>query len=320
MFKKLLPILLATFYSINLFADGMIEGDTSLANEGLFMTPEVLEIQNEDASTYNDPFKKGITRSPAYATFGIDNEMISTRLDDLRHLSDIRYYRVEGVVEDNEADRVKVLEISPEDLYGDEFQGYYVKIASGQDENKLKLQANNLKNNHQKALSKNLILRAVAVNNKQKYYQFEYGPFRTKELAGANCLYLKSVTKNKEINCNLAYRNLVTDLELEMAQNSASLSLSQFALLDLKDKPFEFDLEKVKNMTLDVKVDESLGPMGFYVTNINEDGVYVTHLNGSTMLIPVTTFPVNLKQGNSTTTTQTTTPESQTITPPQTTK
>ena len=50
---------------------------------------------------------------------------------------------------------------------------------------------------------------------------------------------------------------------------------------------------------LEVKVDQLLGPHGFVITNINDDGISVTGLSGNAMFIPVSTFPINIEGGNS---------------------
>ena len=78
-------------------------------------------------------------------------------------------------------------------------------------------------------------------------------------------------------------------------QNTATVGLSQFALLDFKEKPYGFSLEKLKKMTLEVTVDQLLGPNGFVITNINDNGISVTGLSGNAMFIPVSTFPINIE-------------------------
>ena len=52
-------------------------------------------------------------------------------------------------------------------------------------------------------------------------------------------------------------------------------------------------------MTLEVTVDQLLGPHGFFITNISNDGISVTGISGNAMFIPVSTFPINIEEGTS---------------------
>lgn len=294
--------------SLQVFADGML--DDEFTEEHMNPNDEsAIELDYSGQGIYSDPFKKGITRSPAYATFGDDAGIDSSRVDDLRHLSDLRHYRVIGIVEDDESNRPAILELNPDDFYGDEHQAYYVKIDTKQDQLEINTAAKNILINHGRSLNRYLVVRFNA-NSTQNNYDLEYGPFRTKEIAAAHCYYVATILQKKDMECNNVHFHYVSDQEKPITQNTATLGLSQFALLDIKEKPYEFDLNKLKNISIDVTVDELLGPYGFHITNINADGVSVTGLSGNAMFIPVSTFPVSIDKSPSSKPANPTTPAS----------
>ena len=90
---------IGTFFVFASFADGMLPEDLPQAD---MVDDSVIELDIENQQIYTDPFKRGVTRSPAYATFGEESASDSSRIDDLRHLQDLRYYRVVGIVADEE--------------------------------------------------------------------------------------------------------------------------------------------------------------------------------------------------------------------------
>ena len=295
--KRLTQILFLTWIaliSVQIHADGMLEEDMPMTADGMPDSDEsVIELDLDSQKIYADPFKRGITRSPVYATFGEESDNEARRIDDMRHLLDLRYYRVVSLVEDNETDMPKILELNPDDFFGDEHQGYYVKIDTHNDPSKIQTIAKNLMVNYKKDLNRYLIIR-FNDNQTQDNYSLEYGPFRTKEITAAHCHYLVALVKNENLSCDKILFHFVSDQEIMAQQNTAIIGLSQFALLDIKDKPYEFSLEKLRKMTLEITVDEMLGPHGFHVTNINEKGISVTGLSGNAMFIPVSTFPINI--------------------------
>lgn len=282
------------FISFYIHADGMLEEDMPQSTDDMSeLDDSMIELDLDNQKIYSDPFKRGITRSPVYATFGEESNNDARRIDDMRHLLDLRYYRVVSLIEDNETDMPKILQLNPDDFFGDEHQGYYVKVDSNQDLSAIQTLAKNLMVNYKKDLNRYLIIR---FNDKQTQnnYSLEYGPFRTKEITATHCHYLSALVKNKNISCDKILFHFVSDQEVMAQQNTAIIGLSQFALLDIKDKPYGFSLEKLRKMTLEVTVDEMLGPYGFHVTNINEKGISVTGLSGDAMFIPVSTFPINI--------------------------
>ena len=290
-FQKCLIMFLGIFSSMTSFADGMLPEDLP---HDKAVDESVIELNINDQQIYSDPFKRGVTRSPAYATFGEELASDSSRIDDLRHLQDLRYYRVVGVVGDEELQMPKILELGPDDFFGDEHQGYYVKVQSKQDIADIRTVAKNLMVNYRKNLNRYLIIR-FNEKNTLSTYNLEYGPFRTKEITVAHCHYLAALTKNEQMSCSQVHQRYVSDQEKMATQNTATVGLSQFALLDFKEKPYEFSLEKLKKMTLEVTIDQLLGPHGFVITHINEDGISVTGLSGNAMFIPVSTFPINIE-------------------------
>lgn len=288
--RIILPILFGIFTflsSTSLYADQMDEDwvEQGSREEGLMMNNE---IQN---STYKDPFKRGITRSPAFATFGSKKE-VQYRLDDLRHLSDIQYYRVVSIIQDEEKSRVNILKLFEQGFYGDEYQAYYVRISGSTELQDMEILANNMKNNYYQSLNRNLIIRNIMHKDKTNF-ALEYGPFSNPEIALANCHYIKVFSMNSNLDCKKTiFRHFVSSEEVEEAESIATVSMSQFALLDIKNKPFEFDIEQLKNTSIDVMVDQPLGPHGFFITNINDMGVTVSGLNGDVIMIPTSTLPI----------------------------
>lgn len=293
--NKCFITLIGIFFVFTSFADGMLPEDLPQTD---MVDDSVIELDIENQQIYTDPFKRGVTRSPAYATFGEESASDSSRIDDLRHLQDLRYYRVVGIVADEELQMPKILELNPDDFFGDEHQGYYVKIQSKQDLGEIRTVAKNLMVNYNDDLNRYIIIRFNEKNTLSNY-DLEYGPFRTKEITVAHCHYLAALTKNKNMNCSQVHQHFVSEQEQMATQNTATVGLSQFALLDFKEKPYDFSLEKLKKMTLEVTVDQLLGPHGFVITNINDNGISVTGLSGNAMFIPVSTFPINI-EGTST--------------------
>jgi len=130
MLKQCLSTLIGVSFIMTSFADGMLPEDLPQTD---MVDDSIIELDIDNQQIYTDPFKRGVTRSPAYATFGEESASDSTRIDDLRHLQDLRYYRVVGIVADEEMQMPQILELNPDDFFGDEHQGFYVKIQSKQD-------------------------------------------------------------------------------------------------------------------------------------------------------------------------------------------
>lgn len=293
--KQIGIFLIFTLLHTPIFAEGMIEEEMKEPIDSENET--AIELDFSGQGIYSDPFKKGVTRSPAYATFGDDLTAESLRIDDLRHLTDLRHYRVIGIVEDEEMHVPAILELYPDDFFGDEHQAYYVKIETNSDQEAINTAAKNILVNHGQSLNRYLIVR-INEQSTQKNYALEYGPFRTKEIAAAHCYYVATILQKKDMECHNVHFHYVSDQEKPVQQNTASLGLSQFALLDIKEKSYDFNLEKLKKVSIDVTVDELLGPYGFHITNINADGVSVTGLSGNAMFIPVSTFPVGIENSS----------------------
>ena len=133
--------LIGVFFVLTSLADGMLPEDLPQSD---MVDDSVINLDIDNQQIYTDPFKRGVTRSPAYATFGEESASDSRRIDDLRHLQDLRYYRVVGIVADEELQLPKILELNPDDFFGDEHQGYYVKIQSKQDLGEIRTVAKNL--------------------------------------------------------------------------------------------------------------------------------------------------------------------------------
>ena len=115
--------------------------------------------------------------------------------------------------------------------------------------------------NYNDDLNRYIIIRFNEKNTLSNY-DLEYGPLGRKKLLSP-IVIICCVTKNKNMNCSQVRQHFVSEQEQMATQNTATVGLSQFALLDFKEKPYDFSLEKLKKMTLEVTVDQLLGPHGF---------------------------------------------------------
>jgi hypothetical protein len=250
-------------------------------------------IEQTNNTTLKDPFKRGITRSPAYATFGSGDDNMQYRLDDLRHLTDLHHYRVVSIIQRDEAPRTKILKLFEQDFYGDEHEAFYVRLKSSLILEEMLVAAKTLEISYSQNLNRNIVIRNLNQKNTSSF-ALEYGPFSTIEMAVVNCYYVTAAVKGKQLDCGKSiHKHFVSDKENNKNKSIATLGLSQFALLALKAKPFDFDLNVLSKTTIEIMEDEPLGPNGFYITNINEMGVSVAGLNGDVLLIPVSTFPIS---------------------------
>ena len=299
-------LLFSTIHVLHSQADGMLEEDFIIAeDEKVIENPKtsLSEKNNKDTQvvfdrintiTIKDPFKTGVTRSPAYTTFNDDAEDIQYRPDDLRHLTDIQFYRLSSIIQMDEAPRTKILKLFDQDFSGDVYEAYYVRLKSATSLKELMVEAKTLEISHYKNLNRNIIIRNISEKNNSSY-AMEYGSFPTIKLAVANCYYLAKFVKSLELDCNQSiHKHFVSDSEDDKNKSFAMVGLSQFGLLALKDKPYDFDINELSRITIKIMEGETLGPYGFYVANINEMGVSVAGLNGDVLLIPASTFPINI--------------------------
>jgi len=76
--------------------------------------------------------------------------------------------------------------------------------------------------------------------------------------------------------------------------NSASIGLSQAALVEYSQSAMNYDLNSIAEASVLVKEGERLGPQGFYIVRINHLGIYLASESGDKALIPPSTLPINL--------------------------
>lgn len=309
--KLFFILVFSTIHIQHNLADGMLDEDLMISEDETIVEnhkPSLGEKNNKDtqvvfdrinSTTFKDPFKRGVTRSPAYATFNDDANDMQYRPDDLRHLTDLHFYRLASIIQRDEVPRTKILKLFEQDFYGDEHEAYYVRIKSATSPKDLMVVAKTLEVSYYKSLNRNIIIRNITEKNNSSY-AIEYGPFPTIKMAVANCYYVATFVKNNELDCNQSiHKHFVSESENNKNKSFATVGLSQFGLLALKEKPFGFDLNVLSRITIEIMEGETLGPYGFYVTNINEMGVSVAGLNGDVFLIPVSTFPINISSKSS---------------------
>jgi hypothetical protein len=171
--------------------------------------------------------------------------------------------------------------------------GYYISLGSYSSPNLSKQSALDFL-----ALQAPFVNRIVSqhavTKNKRINYQLQYGPFVSLELAKSSCLFLKSNSKQIDLDCESITKRPMADKEKSLPINSASVGLSQAALVEYAQNAMSFDLNSIAEASVIVKEGERLGPQGFYVVRINPLGIYLASESGDKALIPPSTLPINL--------------------------
>jgi hypothetical protein len=114
------------------------------------------------------------------------------------------------------------------------------------------------------------------------------------ELAKSSCLFLKSNSKQIDLDCESIIKRPMADKEKSLPMNSASIGLSQAALVEYAQSPMSFDLNSIAEASVLVKEGERLGPQGFHIVRINHLGIYLASESGDKAFIPPSTLPINL--------------------------
>lgn len=272
----------------------------------------------ENKSTpIQDPFARGIVRSPAYGAEDGRSKIEYHRLDDFRALDDPRYYRVASIIENLETSHLFV-ELHEEELrlINNGFSGFYITLGTYSNPKIGKQAGIDFMMNQSLDINHAVVLRSASLKNKALYY-LEYGPFKNADLANATCYFLKN--KQPALSCNNVSKRIVHEKELGDKSNSATLGLSQAGFNyysqisaysnDSKDNNMGFNPEDLKEISMEVSEGEPLGPNGFYIVRINRLGVHLANKFNEMVLIPSITFPVNSKSISSTNITQPATPK-----------
>jgi hypothetical protein len=272
---------------------------------------ELKDFENK-STPIQDPFARGIVRSPAYGTENGRSKIEYHRLDDFRALDDPRYYRVASIIENLETSHL-LIELHEEELrsINNGFSGFYITLGAYSNPKVGKQAGIDFMMNQSLNINHAVVMRSTSFKNKALYY-LEYGPFKNDDLANATCYFLKN--KQPALTCNNVSKRIVHEKELADKNNSATLALSQAGFNyysqisaysnDSKDNNMGFNPEDLKEISMEVSEGEPLGPNGFYIVRINRLGVHLANKFNEMALIPSNTFPVNGKSISSSNNTQ----------------
>jgi len=241
-------------------------------------------------TSLKDPFSRGIKRSPEFGFVNERPDQNSSRLDDLRALSDFRYYRVMGISE-NEKQKDNVIDISDTKKFNGP-QAYYIELEVFKDAPKAKQYILDFQYSFKSNIRGYLINRKI-IKDKKPSFSVEIGPFQNQYVAQANCSFIKSYTANAAMQCDNFKKFTVSQNEKKLTPNSASLGLSQFALGDIASRNLGFDMQDLLEASIEVHEGEALGPYGFYIIEISKKGISLASLYGELAEIPGITLPIN---------------------------
>lgn len=254
---------------------------------------EKSDVQDNSNLSIRDPFSRGLVRSPKYGSISSDRLSEYSRNDDLRSLSDIRYYRILGLfVNQTDSNKNFISDLGPIKP-GINPNGYYISLGSFNSLNLSKQSALDFLS-LQASFVNRIVSQHMATKNKRMNYQLQYGPFASLEFAKSSCLFLKSNSKQIDLDCENIIKRPMVDKEKSLPMNSASIGLSQAALVDYAQSAMSFDLNSIAETSVIVKEGERLGPQGFHIVRINHLGIYLASESGDIALIPPSTLPINL--------------------------
>lgn len=253
---------------------------------------EKLDMQGGSNVFIQDPFSRGLERSPKYGT--INNSLSEyERNDDLRSLSDLRYYRILGLFVNQSDSNKYLIDGISQMKAGINPSGYYITLGVFSDLNLSKQSALDFLSSQASFINRMISQHAIR-KNKKNNYQLQYGPFSSVAFAKSSCLFLKSDSKQIDLDCDNIIKRPIVDKEKNLPINSASIGLSQAALVEYSQSAMNFDINSIAEASVIVKEGEKLGPHGFYIVRINHLGVYLASELGDKALIPPSTLPINL--------------------------
>lgn len=267
---------------------------------------EKKEINN----AIQDPFARGVLKPPQYGSNLDRTKSSNGRLDDIRSLNDLRYYRVLGIYENTDPSMHDVIEINASEKEGASYHAFYIALGSSSEKKLAQQLSKDFINTLTINLNRSVIIKASKdslqgfadreVNNKKKApekdikYEVEYGPFNSPELASATCYFLKSKTNQFPLECDAIKKRLVYKSEkTKEMTGSATVGLSQTGLTAMKDPALAFSQKDLLDTVLTVYEGETLSAPDFFIVKINQYGIYLANKFDEVMLIPAVTFPVN---------------------------
>lgn len=250
-----------------------------------------------------DPFARGISRSPSYGKNNDRTKLEYHRFDDFASLDDIRYYRVSSLIENLNTNNI-LLEINEKEIVenNEGFRGFYIPLGMYVNQKNGLQAGRDFITSQSLNLNKRVVLRAAIKKNKTSYF-LEYGPFKNEDLATASCFFLKTKISQSKLDCNNFNKRMVSSSEVIDKTNSAILALSQagfsyysqIPVSESKDNGLSFNPEDLKAISMEIKEDEPLGADDYYIVRINRLGVHLANKFNETTLIPAVTFPINNK-------------------------
>ena len=262
------------------------------------------ELKNIDSKpvSIQDPFARGISRSPSYSMNNDRAKLEHHRFDDFASLDDVRYYRVSSLIEN--LNNNTLLEFNEKEVVENKesFRGFYIPLGMFVNQKNGLQAGRDFITSQSLNLNKRVALRAVVKKNKTSYF-LEYGPFKDEDIAKASCFFLKTKVSQSMLDCSNLKKRVVNPIELIEEKNSAILALSQAGFTyysqipvsqsDTKDSGLSFNPEDLKAISMEVKEDEPLGAGDYYIVRINRFGVHLANKFNETALIPAVTFPIN---------------------------
>jgi hypothetical protein len=254
---------------------------------------EKLNVQDSSNASIQDPFSRGLVRSPKYGSINSDGLSEFSRNDDLRSLSDIRYYRILGLFVAQADLNNNFISDLRSSKPGINPNGYYISLGSYRSLNLSKQYALDFLSS-QASFVNRIVSQHTVNKNKRMNYQLQYGPFTSLELAKSSCLFLKLNSKQIDLDCETIIKRPMADKEKSLPMNSASIGLSQAALVEYAQSAMNYDLNSIAEASVLVKEGERLGPQGFYIVRINHLGIYLASESGDKALVPPSTLPINL--------------------------
>jgi len=248
----------------------------------------LLHAEEPIPNKLSDPFMRGLTRSLEFDNPRKHENINDYRIDDLRTLRDHRYYRVVSIEED-EVSEIEVIDLSKKTFTGNAI-GFYSKISTSDQKNELVRLGNQIIVGYKSYLRQMLVIQSEP----DSQFSLNYGPFKTKDIAIAQCYFLQSTLKGDASQCKSPQQRPMTkneDFDDDFSQ--AVLGLSQSAIMNFSESKLEYSKQDLVDAYISVFNDEPLGPSEYFITKINRYGVFLSSTYGEVTLIPSDSIPVN---------------------------
>lgn len=237
-----------------------------------------------------DPFFRGLNRSPQYNSLRSGAISNYSRLDDLRMLQDVRYYRILSLYEEAKSTADVPLYQAKSKTTKTQ-NGFYLFLGTYPAQWQARQQALDFIANNALLINHSVLIRD-SVKDKKKVFSLEYGPFKSLELAQATCFYILHNTSQFNLSCDQSEKHPISNDNRLRKPNSATVGLSQAAILEYSRQAMGFDPTALSETSLLVREGELLGPQDFYVVRINHLGIHLASPNGEVATIPAVTLPI----------------------------